>query len=217
MRSFKLFLIACIFLLVGVKSSFACTCAPPQSASQELKRATAVFSGKVVAIKRHKQSSDLFARVEVVFEVKKVWKGVDEAKVSVFTSSQSSACGYSFREGRTYLVYAEGDAQQRLMTSICSRTRRLKDAREDLEELDRGNTGIVEEMPKRMRTWRLARAPHDSFNARFVDKVHSLNLKVHACTVNEPQEMERMRALGVDGIITDYPQTLLQLLGRISG
>ncbi|MDT4895147.1 MAG: glycerophosphoryl diester phosphodiesterase [Acidobacteriota bacterium] len=50
---------------------------------------------------------------------------------------------------------------------------------------------------------------------RFVDKAHSLNLKVHAWTVNEPQEMERMRALGVDGIITDYPQTLLQLLGRL--
>ncbi|MGB7922991.1 MAG: glycerophosphodiester phosphodiesterase [Pyrinomonadaceae bacterium] len=50
---------------------------------------------------------------------------------------------------------------------------------------------------------------------RFVDKAHSLNLKVHAWTVNEPQEMERVRALGVDGIITDYPQTLLQLLGRM--
>jgi hypothetical protein len=138
MRSFKFFPIAFVFILVGAKSSFACTCVPPQSASQELKRATAVFSGKVVEIKRHKQPSNLFGTVEVIFEVKKVWKGVDETRVSVFTSSQSSACGYGFKEGRTYLVYAHGSAEERLATSICSRTRRLKDAREDLEELGAG-------------------------------------------------------------------------------
>jgi hypothetical protein len=150
MRSFKFFLVACILLLVGVKSSLACTCAPPQSASQELQRATAVFSGKVVEIKKHKQSSDLFAGVEVVFAVEKVWKGVDEARVSVFTSSQSSACGYGFKEGRTYLVYAHGNADRRLATSICSRTRRLKDAREDLEELGAGKD-IAGKIPKRAR------------------------------------------------------------------
>jgi glycerophosphoryl diester phosphodiesterase len=48
----------------------------------------------------------------------------------------------------------------------------------------------------------------------FVDKAHSLNLMVHAWTVNEPDEMRRMISLGVDGIITDYPSTLLRVLGR---
>lgn len=142
MRRVKFFLITCVFLLVGVKSSLACTCAPPQSASQELKRATAVFSGKVVEIKRHKQSSDFFAGVEVVFEVDKVWKGVNDQRVSVFTSSQSAACGYGFKEGRAYLVYAYGGADERLKTGICSRTRRLKDARKDSEELDTLKAGV---------------------------------------------------------------------------
>jgi glycerophosphoryl diester phosphodiesterase len=50
---------------------------------------------------------------------------------------------------------------------------------------------------------------------KFVNKAQSLNLKVHAWTVNEPQEMDRVIALGVDGIITDYPQTLLERLGRL--
>ena len=49
---------------------------------------------------------------------------------------------------------------------------------------------------------------------RFIDKSHSLNLTVHAWTVNEPQEMERMIALGIDGIITDQPTTLMRLLKR---
>ena len=48
----------------------------------------------------------------------------------------------------------------------------------------------------------------------FVDKAHELNLVVHAWTVNEPDEMRRMISLGVDGIITDYPSTLMRVLGR---
>jgi hypothetical protein len=138
MRIFKLFLAVGVFLLVCVKSIHACTCAPPQSASKELERAAAVFSGKVVSIKRHKGASDLFTRVEVVFEVKTAWKRVESAEISIFTSAQSSACGYSFKAGRTYLVYAHGNDDGRLVTSICSRTRRLKDAREDLKELGSG-------------------------------------------------------------------------------
>lgn len=50
----------------------------------------------------------------------------------------------------------------------------------------------------------------------FVDKARELNLKVHAWTVNKPEEMQRMIELGVDGIITDHPTTLLKLLGRPS-
>jgi glycerophosphoryl diester phosphodiesterase len=51
---------------------------------------------------------------------------------------------------------------------------------------------------------------------RFIDKAHSLDLKVHAWTVNEPEEMKRLIALGVDGIITDLPTTLMKVLGRTS-
>jgi glycerophosphoryl diester phosphodiesterase len=51
---------------------------------------------------------------------------------------------------------------------------------------------------------------------KFMDKARSLNLKVHAWTVNELEEMRRMISLGVDGIITDYPSRLLKLLGRLS-
>jgi glycerophosphoryl diester phosphodiesterase len=50
---------------------------------------------------------------------------------------------------------------------------------------------------------------------RFVDTIHRLNLQAHAWTVNDPDEMQRVIAVGVDGIITDYPGPLLSLLGRI--
>ena len=48
----------------------------------------------------------------------------------------------------------------------------------------------------------------------FVTKAHDDNLPVHAWTVNDEQEMSRLRSLKVDGIITDYPKRLLDLLQR---
>jgi glycerophosphoryl diester phosphodiesterase len=47
-----------------------------------------------------------------------------------------------------------------------------------------------------------------------VDTAHDRNLKVHAWTINEVEDMRRMLDLGVDGIITDYPDRLLGLVGR---
>ena len=49
---------------------------------------------------------------------------------------------------------------------------------------------------------------------RFVDAAHSRNLQVHAWTINDEEDMQRMIDLGVDGIITDYPDRLLKLLDR---
>ena len=50
--------------------------------------------------------------------------------------------------------------------------------------------------------------------SRFIDTAHSLNLKVHVWTVNETNDMIRLLDLGVDGIITDYPDRLMTLLSR---
>jgi len=51
--------------------------------------------------------------------------------------------------------------------------------------------------------------------AGFVKKARDLNLKVHAWTVNDENEMERTIRIGVDGIITDYPSLLLSVLQRV--
>jgi len=49
---------------------------------------------------------------------------------------------------------------------------------------------------------------------RFVEAAHGRNMEVHVWTVNDISDMQRMLDLGVDGIITDYPDQLLDLLGR---
>jgi glycerophosphoryl diester phosphodiesterase len=49
---------------------------------------------------------------------------------------------------------------------------------------------------------------------RFLTSARLRKLQVHAWTVNRGDEMEWLLRLGVDGIVTDYPDRLLALLGR---
>ena len=54
-------------------------------------------------------------------------------------------------------------------------------------------------------------------NARFVSDAHRHNVDVYVWTINEEEDMKRLLDHGVDGIITDYPDRLLSLLGRGPG
>ena len=49
---------------------------------------------------------------------------------------------------------------------------------------------------------------------RFVKAAHDRNLRVHVWSVNDMNSMRRLLELGVDGIITDYPQRLLEVLKK---
>ncbi len=52
----------------------------------------------------------------------------------------------------------------------------------------------------------------------FVEAAHALELQVHPWTINDEESMKRLIELGVDGIITDYPDRLMALLrGRSAG
>ena len=51
-------------------------------------------------------------------------------------------------------------------------------------------------------------------DSRFIRQIQSLNSVVHVWTVNQPETMKRLIDLGVNGIITDYPDRLSKLLKR---
>jgi len=45
-----------------------------------------------------------------------------------------------------------------------------------------------------------------------VDRLHALKVQVVPWTVNTPEEWQRLLDMGVDGIITDVPDELIQFL-----
>ncbi len=52
-------------------------------------------------------------------------------------------------------------------------------------------------------------------NAATVEAAHRLNLEIFVWTINDVDEMKRLLALGVDGIITDNPSRLASLLAAM--
>jgi glycerophosphoryl diester phosphodiesterase len=46
----------------------------------------------------------------------------------------------------------------------------------------------------------------------FISAAHARNMRVHVWTVNDIESMQRLIDLGVDGIMTDYPERLLKIL-----
>jgi glycerophosphoryl diester phosphodiesterase len=60
-------------------------------------------------------------------------------------------------------------------------------------------------------------SPHFSnLTSAVIERAHDLNLRVIPWTVNEPTDMERLVDWGVDGLITDYPDRLRQVLAQRS-
>jgi glycerophosphoryl diester phosphodiesterase len=45
-----------------------------------------------------------------------------------------------------------------------------------------------------------------------VQSAHRGNLQVHVWTINDPDKMQRYIDMGVDGIMTDRPDLLLELI-----
>ena len=122
-------LLAILFLItVGClrpESATACSCAGPGAPCAEAWRADAVFVGQVVSI-----SATVGRRVEVA--VIEPFRGFQLSQVTLETGYGGGDCGYPFEMGQSYLVYANRTGEGHLTTSICSRTRPVRDAAEDL-------------------------------------------------------------------------------------
>ena len=51
--------------------------------------------------------------------------------------------------------------------------------------------------------------PNNKFITKeIVNKIQSNNIKVYPYTINNPKNIKRMRSMGVDAIITDYPERI---------
>jgi len=60
----------------------------------------------------------------------------------------------------------------------------------------------------------LSRGAMPIVDPRFIAAAHRRGLQVHVWTIDDPQEMDRLLDLGVDGIMTDRPGILREVLQR---
>jgi hypothetical protein len=76
-------------------------------------------------------------------EVDKVWKGELGKTQLVYTARDGASCGFGFEKGKEYLVYAYSD-NDRLVTSMCDRTKLISNAAGDLSLLKEGKLPSLE-------------------------------------------------------------------------
>ena len=71
--------------------------------------------------------------------------------------------------------------------------------------------GVAVQLPYRLKAGPINLAV---VTAALVARVHRMGKAIHVWTINEPEDMERLIDLGVDGIITDRPDLLKEILLR---
>lgn len=134
MKILLLFLLTLTYLPPSYTANTTVRCLnEPRSVKLALKKSAAVFVGEVLQVRNGRNYHYLEAR----FRVESSWKGVEAEEVSVFTESESVAESPHYRVGQNYLVFA-GMLDGKLFTGVCSRTKKVEYASEDLQQLGEG-------------------------------------------------------------------------------
>jgi hypothetical protein len=137
----------CIFALVIIllacfsDSARACSCTSSYAGTppcQAYWGAGAVFTGLVTNIStipiNPGDGSSGYQQRLVRFNLEESFLGVKGQTVEVITGMGGGDCGYDFKEGERYFVYAHRDPKDNtLHVGICGRTRSLAEATVDLE------------------------------------------------------------------------------------
>lgn len=125
--------LAAAFLLAPLAApAAACSCMMSGPPCQSAFAADAVFSGTVRSIEPVSDDPNrAFPSKVVSFEVDRGYIGASTARLDVVTAGSGPQCGYAFTVGKRYLVYAY-KRETGLVTGICSRTRPIEQAAEDI-------------------------------------------------------------------------------------
>jgi hypothetical protein len=137
----RLVVFAALLWIAPAAPAVACSCiGGPLFAGY--RSSTDVFTGRVLSVRRDPTSE--YQREIARIAVQDVFKGTASGEVEI-AGYTGGMCGYPFKEGADYLIFAES-TDLGLTAELCSRTRRLQDAGADLEYLDAlrsGRTGAT--------------------------------------------------------------------------
>jgi len=137
MKVFRLAVVCCLISIFAIlpfeaknlESAGKCKAA---NLKDEYANAKSVFVGEILNV-----ASDGDVKT-FTFKVEKYWKGTADKEVEV-NVQQTMRYQAWFKVGEKYLVFARGtETDEKLWERRCSRTKRLVDASEDLQQLGKG-------------------------------------------------------------------------------
>jgi hypothetical protein len=109
--------LAAVVMAVSATAGPACACSCADlTAEEKADSADVVFTGRVRDIRR------LAGHKRVQFRARVLYKGKVRRDVTISTELYGASCGFGFREGKRYTVFAYRD--RGLATNICTGTRR---------------------------------------------------------------------------------------------
>ena len=104
------FVIICSFIfIIFPEKSYACDCI--NVSAEEAFQNDVVFEGQVIEVGRKEGGG-----IEVLFEVKKIWKGTNSSQIIVYTNGGD--CVFHFVEGGEYLIYSSQRGSENNYTQI---------------------------------------------------------------------------------------------------
>ena len=166
-RQFRVVIALALSVVVRAQDARACSCGsggvPPCEAAW---RSDAIFAGTVRSIEQvdHLDGSSYRSNL-VTIEIERGFINAPPGTIQVATGTGGGDCGYRFVTGRRYLIYASKAESGRLSTGICSRTRPLEEAGEDVAYL-----ATVAQSPAGGRVYgRVKHWQRDPFEAQTVD------------------------------------------------
>ena len=140
----RIALLAALFMAWPVSNLgqvYACSCVMPGTPSEELAKSSLVFAGSAAAVREDQPFLGIdrlpaYGQTTVEFKIDTVWKGNINIKetMTLETARYGASCGFTFVEEEEYIVYSRDGKT----VSLCSRTRSLSDAQEDLAALGEG-------------------------------------------------------------------------------
>ena len=136
-------------LVLTTSEAEACSCMKAPPALEAARSVDVVFHGKLVSVADAPKSGqyDLPNKI-FTFEVVRTFKGQLDAQVNVLTADNSAACGRNYGDPDSeWLIYARVDDQGQTHDNLCSRTRAIDAAADDIAELE-ANADSLDQPPE---------------------------------------------------------------------
>lgn len=110
-----------------------CKCGRVEEVLENAKKHEHIFVGKVIKV------TNVGEKHIVNFDLVKSYKGYQNENFDVFTPSDETKCGYRFKKGNDYFVYAIVDRDGRISTGKCNQTKPVGEAEEDMAAIGSKN------------------------------------------------------------------------------